>query len=142
VSAAILKKLTAQMASQLAAQSGRERLEQLRQGKAPDVPWSAPQLVKRTEGKALGEAAVARAFRVDAAKLPAYTGVEDGRGGYMLIRVSRVVDVEKVPPEQEKAYVDGLREMLGQEEMVAYVASLKQKAGINISKEALEKKDR
>jgi len=32
--------------------------------------------------------------------------------------------------------------MLGQEGMLAYVASLKQKAGIQIDKEALEKKDR
>jgi hypothetical protein len=30
--------------------------------------------------------------------------------------------------------------MLGQEEMLAYVSSLKQKAGIQINKEALEKK--
>ena len=141
VSAAIARKLTAQMASQLAAQSGREQLEQLRQGKQPSIAWSAPQLVKRTESKVLGETAVASAFRADAAKLPAYAGVEDGRGGYTLIRVTRVVDVERVPPEQEKAYADGLREVLGQEEMLAFVASLKQKAGIKIYKEVLEKKD-
>jgi peptidyl-prolyl cis-trans isomerase D len=141
VNEAIARKLTAQMASQLAAQSGREQLEQLRQGKELAVAWSAPQLVKRTESKPLGETAVASAFRVDAAKLPAYAGVEDGRGGYTLIRVTRIVDVAAVPPEQEKAYVDGLREVLGQEEMLAFVASLKQKAGIKIYKEALEKKD-
>jgi peptidyl-prolyl cis-trans isomerase D len=136
----IVKKLTAQMASQLASQSGRERLEQLRQGKELALAWSAPQLVKRTESKALGAAAVASAFRADAAKLPVYAGVEDGRGGFTLIRVTRIVDIETVAPEQEKAYVDGLREVLGQEEMLAFVASLKQKAGIKIYKEALEKK--
>jgi peptidyl-prolyl cis-trans isomerase D len=130
------------MASQLAAQSGRQQLEQLRQGKELSIAWSAPQLVKRNESKALGEAALAGAFRADAAKLPAYAGVEDGRGGYTLVRVTRVVDVEKVAPEQEKAYVEGLREVLGQEEMLAFVASLKQKAGVEINKEALEKKDR
>ena len=141
VKEATVKKLTAQMASQLAAQSGREQLEQLRQGKQPNIAWSAPQLVKRTDSKALGEAALARAFRVEATKLPAYAGLEDGHGGYTLIRVTRVVDIDKAAPEQEKAYAEGLREVLGQEELLAFVASLKQKAGIKIYKEALDKKD-
>lgn len=138
----IIRKLTAQMAGQLAVQSGRERLEQLRQGKDASVNWSAPQLVGRTDGKELAEAALTGAFRVDPAKLPGYTGVEDGRGGYTLVRVTRVVDVDKVTPERQKAIADALREVLGQEEMLAYVGSLKQKAGVKISKEALEKKDR
>jgi peptidyl-prolyl cis-trans isomerase D len=139
---AIVRKLTTQMASQLAAQSGRQQLEQLRQGKDLNIAWSAPQLVKRNESKALGEATLASAFRADAAKLPAYAGVEDGLGGYTLVRVTRVVGVEKVAPEQERAYVEGLRGVLGQEEMLAFVASLKQKAGVEINKAALEKKDR
>ena len=140
VNEAIARKLTAQQASQLAAQSGRQQLEQLRQGKDLNGAWSTPQLVKRNESKVLGEAALARAFRLDVTKVPAYAGVEDGRGGYTLIRVTRVVDVDKVTPEQEKAYVEGLREVLGQEEMLAFVASLKQKAGIKINKEGLDKK--
>ncbi|OGA06532.1 MAG: hypothetical protein A2W68_17695 [Betaproteobacteria bacterium RIFCSPLOWO2_02_64_14] len=142
VSAGIAKKLTAQRAAQLAAQSGRELLEQLRQGKETKVAWSTPQLLGRTEAKGLGEAALASAFRADPAKLPAYAGVEDGRGGFTLVQVTRIVEADKIAPERQKAIAEGLREMLGQEGMLAYVASLKQKAGIQIDKEALEKKDR
>jgi peptidyl-prolyl cis-trans isomerase D len=140
VSAGIMKKLIAQQAAQLAAQSGRERLERLRQGKEAEVTWSAPQLFGRADGKGLGEAALAHAFRLDASKLPAYGGAEDGQGGYTLIRVTRVVEAETIAPERQKAIAQGLREMTAQQEMLAYVASLRQKAGIKISKEALEKK--
>jgi peptidyl-prolyl cis-trans isomerase D len=140
VSAGIVKKLTAQRAAQLAAQSGRELLEQLRQGKESRVTWSAPQLLGRSDAKGLGEAALASAYRVDPAKLPAYAGVEDGRGGFTLVRVTRIAEADKIAPERQKAIAEGLREMLGQEEMLAYVSSLKQKAGIQINKEALEKK--
>jgi peptidyl-prolyl cis-trans isomerase D len=140
VNAGIMKMLISQQAAQLAAQNGRERLERLRQGKETDVAWSASELVGRTDGKGLGEAALARAFRLDTSKLPAYGGVEDGQGGYTLIRIVRVVEAEKIAPERQKAIAQGLREMVGQEEMLAYVASLRQKAGIKISKEALEKK--
>jgi peptidyl-prolyl cis-trans isomerase D len=140
VSAEIVKKLTGQQAAQLAAQSGRERLERLRQGKEAAVKWSTPQLVGRTDAKGLGEAAQAQAFRVDAGKLPAYAGVEDGQGGFTLIRVTRVVESEKIAPERQKAIAQALRELEAQQEMAAYVSSLKQKADIKISKEALEKK--
>ena len=140
VRAAIVKTVTMQRAAQLAAQSGRALLEQLRQGQEAKVTWSTPQLVGRGDVKGVGEAALAAAFRADAAKLPAYAGVDDGRGGFALIRVTRIVEADRIAPERQKAIAEGLREMVGQESMVAYVASLKQKAGIEISKEALEKK--
>jgi peptidyl-prolyl cis-trans isomerase D len=140
VTAAIVGKLTAEMAGQLAVQSGRERLEQLRQGKDVSVKWGAPQLLGRTDGKGLTEAAMIAAYRVDAAKLPGHAGVEDGRGGFTLVRVTRVVDVDKVSPERRKTIADALREVLGQEEMLAYISSLKHRAGVEIRKEALEKK--
>jgi peptidyl-prolyl cis-trans isomerase D len=140
VSAGIVKKLIAQRAAQLAAQSGRELLEQLRQGRETKVVWSAPQLVGRSDPKGLGDAALASAFRMDPARLPAYAGVEDGKGGFTLVRVTRIVEADNIAPERRKAITDALREMTGQEGMLAYVASLKQKAGIQISKEALEKK--
>jgi peptidyl-prolyl cis-trans isomerase D len=104
------------------------------------VAWSSPQLVGRGAGKGLGDAALVSTFRVDVSKLPAYGGAEDGRGGYTLIRVTRVVEADKIAPERQKAIAQGLREMAAQQEIGAYVSSLKQKAGIKISKEALEKK--
>jgi peptidyl-prolyl cis-trans isomerase D len=140
VSAAIEKKLILQRAAQLAAQDGRERLEKLRQGNDASVAWGATQLVGRAETKGLSEALLRQAFRADTAKLPAYTGVDNPNGGYILIRVSRVVEPEKVDAERRKQVAEALRQLRGQEGMLAYVESLKQKEAVKISKELVEKK--
>jgi peptidyl-prolyl cis-trans isomerase D len=140
VSGAIVKKITLQQAGQLAAQEGRAQIEKLRQGQDAQAAWGPPQLVGRADAKGLSEAMLVQAFRANTAKLPAYAGVDDPRGGYTLIRVTRVVEVEKIAPDRQKALAEGLRQMLGQEEMLAYIASLKQKAEIKVSKDLLEKK--
>ncbi|MGQ0524181.1 MAG: SurA N-terminal domain-containing protein [Betaproteobacteria bacterium] len=139
VAAAIEKKLVQQRAAQLAAQEGRERLEKLRQGADADVKWGGPQLVGRADAKGFGEAVLRQAFRADVAKLPAYSGV-DGPNGYTLIRVSKVVESEKIEPERRKQITEALRQLRGQEAMLAYVESLKRKEPVRISKELVEKK--
>lgn len=140
VQAAIGKKLVLREAARLAAQEGRSQLEQLRQGKGPQIAWSAPQLISRSEYRGLPEPVVRQAFRTDAARLPAYAGMGDPQGGYMLLRISRVTEADKIPPEKAKAFAEGLRQILGREELGAYIASLRQKTDIRISKEQLEKK--
>ncbi|MBI4205978.1 MAG: SurA N-terminal domain-containing protein [Betaproteobacteria bacterium] len=137
---AVVKKLTLQRAAQLAAQDGRERLEKLKQGKDAQVAWGAAQLVGRADAKGFSEVVLKQAFRADTGKLPAYTGLDNPSGGYTLIRVSRVVEPEKVEPERRKQVAEALRQLLGQEEMLAYIASLKQKGGVTIGKELLDKK--
>jgi peptidyl-prolyl cis-trans isomerase D len=140
VAAAIEKKLTRQRAAQLAAQEGRERLEKLKQGADADVKWGAAQLVDRTEAKRFSEAVLRQAFRVDAEKLPAYTGV-DGPGGYTLVRISKVVEPEKSDPERRKQVAEAIRQLRGQEAMLAYVESVKRKDSVRISKELVQKKE-
>ena len=140
VAPAIEKKLTRQRASQMAAQEGRERLEKLRQGADADVKWGAAQLVDRTEAKRFSEAVLRQAFRVDAEKLPAYTGV-DGPGGYTLVRISKVADPEKADPERRKQVAEAIRQLRGQEAMLAYVESVKRKDSVRISKELVQKKE-
>lgn len=137
---AVVKKLTLQRAAQLAAQDGRERLEKLKQGKDAQVAWGAAQLVGRADAKGFSEVVLKQAFRADTGRLPAYTGLDNPSGGYTLIRVSRVVEPEKVEPERRKQVAEALRQLLGQEELLAYVASLKQKGGVTIGKELLGKK--
>ena len=140
VSAAIVRKLTLQQAGQLAIQDGRDKLEKLKQGKDAQVAWSAPQLVSRNEPKGMSEPVLRQAFKADTGKLPAYTGIDDPRGGFALLKVSRVVEPEKAAADKQKALTEGLQQLLGQEGMSAYVASLRQKADVKISKELLEKK--
>jgi len=85
---------------------------------------------------------VRQAFKADSAKLPAYAGVEDAQGDYTLIKVTRIVDAKDSPPERGDSIAETLRRTLGQEELAGLVAGLKQKAGVTIRKELLEKKER
>jgi hypothetical protein len=52
-----------------------------------------------------------------------------------------VQEIEKIPPEKIQAVAEELRQVLAQETLAAYVAGLRQKAGVKINKEFLEKKD-
>lgn len=141
VRGAIEKKLALRAAGRLAAEEGRRQLEQLRQGKPVQVAWNAPRLASLTQGRDLPEAVLRQAFRADATKLPAYAGVENPQGGYTLVRVSRVLDSGDIPPERINALAAGLRQVLGREAISAYIATLKQQAGVRINKEQLEKRN-
>ncbi len=140
VRAATEKKLAQREAARLAAQEGRSQLEQLRQGK-DQAAWSTALTVSRSDHKGLTEPVLRALFRADASKLPAYAGVEGQQGGYILLRITRVDEPANVPEEKRKAVADSMRQVLGQEELTAYIASLKQQAKISINKEALEKKN-
>jgi peptidyl-prolyl cis-trans isomerase D len=140
VQASIEKKLVRTRASQLAAQEGRQQLEQLRQGKAPELAWSAPQLVSRGDPKGLPEPVVRQVFKADTGKLPSYTGVEVPELGFVLIRVTRVEEPQKVDLAQQKSITEGLAQTVGEEQFAAYLASLKQKSNIKLDKEQFENK--
>jgi peptidyl-prolyl cis-trans isomerase D len=143
VQAEIVAKLIRQRAGQLAAQEGRAQLENLRQGKAEDVKWSASQLVNfSSQVKDLSEDVRKQILRADVSKLPAYAGVETP-AGYTLIRITRTVDAEKIDAEKEKNLATAMQQAQGQEQNAAFLASLKQRADIKIRKEQLsEKKDK
>jgi peptidyl-prolyl cis-trans isomerase D len=140
VKAAIEKKLVQTRASQLAAQEGRNQLEQLKQGKAVEVAWEGTQTISRADNKGLPEAVVRQVFKADTTKLPSYTGVEAPNGGFVLLRVSRVVEPEKTDRAQAKSLNEGLAQVIGEEQFNAYLASLKAKAKVKIDKEQFEKK--
>lgn len=143
VQAEIVAKLTRQRATQLAAQEGRAVLEKLRQGAAAEVTFGAAQLVSfSSQIKGLDEDVRKQILRADVTKLPAYAGVESP-SGYTLIRISRVVEPEKIDVEKEKNLATALQQAAGQEQYAAYLASLKQKGDVKIRKEQLlDKKEK
>lgn len=140
VKSAIEKKLVQTRASQLAAQEGRQQLEQLQQGKTANLTWGPTLLVSRTQPKDLPEPVLRQAFKADTAKLPAYTGVEAPGGGYLIIKITRVVTPQKIDRAQQNSVSEALAQMIGEEQFGAYVASLKQKSKVTINKAQFEKK--
>ncbi len=141
VRAALEKRIALREAGRLAVEEGRRLLVELTQGKNVQIAWSAPQLAARSGFTNIPEPVVRQAFRLDSSKLPAYAAVENLQVGYTLLRVTRVQDAADLPPEQTEELANGLRRILAQEAMSAYLANLRQKAGVTINKEWLEKKE-
>jgi peptidyl-prolyl cis-trans isomerase D len=139
VKAGLDKKLVQQKANELASAEGRQQLEQLRQGQVPALSWGTPQLVSRADAKGLPEPVLRQLFKANTKALPAYTGVEAPGGGYMLMKITRVVEPEKIDRTQQNALSQGLAQLLGEEQLGAYIASLKQKQKVKINKEKFEK---
>ncbi len=144
VGAEISKRLTRQQAAQLAARQGREMLGKLKQGagEAAALAWSAPKLVSRENAQGYAGPVLAEVFKADVGKLPAYAGIENPQGGFVLLKITRVVEADAVDIARRKAMSEELRQLLGQEELNAYVASLKLKADVKVQQERLEKKER
>ncbi len=140
ISGALVKKLTLQQASQLAAQDGRAKLEALKQGKATEVAWSAPLLAGRGDPKGIPVEVLRQAFKADVSKLPAYAGTEAPGGGYTLVRISKVQEATESAKDKQNTIAQTLRQVAGQAELAAYLASLKQKSEVNIRKDQIEKK--
>lgn len=137
VAADIRARLTRAAAAKLAVEAGTKALAAVQAGQA-EVNFSAPMTVSRMRPLELQSAAVRAIFAAPADKLPAHVGVESPEG-YRLYRVSRVLPVEPAAEQAEKIRVD-LRRLLAQEEMRAYLESVKAKASIKIAQTALEGK--
>ncbi|HYK13232.1 MAG TPA: SurA N-terminal domain-containing protein [Burkholderiales bacterium] len=144
VRAEIVKLLTRQQATALAAKQGREILAKLKQG-SDDISWGAARLVSReTAQSAQGYTgpAIGEIFKADATKLPAYVGYENPQGGFVLVKLTRIVDTDTFDAAKRKAAADELRQLVAQEELNAYVASLKLKADVKVQQDRLGKKER
>ena len=83
-------------------------------------------------------ASVRAIFSADASKLPAWVGVESAEG-YRVYRINRIAAVEP-PAEQVKAMRNDIRRLLAQEEMRAYLESVKAVTKVKIEPTALEPK--
>src|ERR1700694_3298731 len=87
----------------LAEKDGAAKLEQLRKGGDDGVTWSAPRPVSRRDAQGLPGEVLRRVVAADASKLPAYIGMPVPEAGYLLIRISKVIETEAKPEEQKGA---------------------------------------
>ena len=142
VGAEINKRLTQQRAAQIAASQGRDLLAKLKQGEAAALAWSAPKLVSREDAQGYAGAVLAEVFKADVGKLPAYAGAENPQGGFVLLKITRVLEGQADDVAKRKATSEELRRLIGQEELDAYVASLRLKADVKVQQDRLEKKER
>ena len=140
VSAEIEKYLAHQQAAQLAAAQGRDLLERLKRGENIAIAWGPSKSVSHSAIQEATNLLVQEAFKVDVSKLPAYGGVESPQGGYMLLKISRVSENNESDDAGKLETVKGqLQQTVGQEEMSAYIASLKLTTDVKVNQKLLEK---
>ena len=125
-------------ASALALKDGNAKLEALRKGQDAGVKWGAPRMISRRDSQGFPPNVSRQVFGADASKLPAFIGVPIPDAGYVLLRVTRVVD--EAPKEADPQ--TGLRAaaLYGNAQYQAYVESLRSRADVEIRTGNLEKK--
>jgi peptidyl-prolyl cis-trans isomerase D len=127
-------------AVKLARKEGAEKFAQLRSGADAGIKWAPAKLVSRREPQGMDENALRAVMAADAAKLPAYAGVDRGERGYALYRIARVAEGEPMPDAQKQAEIRRLQAERGASQLEAYVASLRARADVEINRANLEKK--
>lgn len=134
----IVQHLSDQAATQMAEKAGRAALEKLQKGETVPLKWSASQMVNLQKRQGLHAEAAQAVFSADTAKLPAYAGVPVSQGRFVIYRITKVKDVAEANPEQRKALAKQLNQMIGQEQYIAYLASLREHADVKIDQKKLE----
>jgi peptidyl-prolyl cis-trans isomerase D len=134
----IVQHLSDQATTQLAEKEGRAALDKLKKGEAVPLSWSAAQTVTLQKRQGLHPEAAQSVFGADTAKLPSYAGVPVSQGRFVIYRVTKVKDVAETSPEQRKALAKQLAQMIGQEQYIAYLASLRERADVKIDRKKLE----
>ena len=134
----ILQHLSDQAATQLAEKEGRAALDKLKKGEPVALSWSAAQTVTLQKRQGLHPEAAQSVFGADTSKLPAFAGVPVSQGRFVIYRVTKVKDVTDVNPEQRKALAKQLTQMIGQEQYIAYLASLRERANVKVDRKKLD----
>jgi len=134
----IAETLRTREASALALKDGSAKLEALRKGQDAGVKWSAPRMISRRESQNLPANVARQVFGADSSKLPAFIGAPIPDAGYVLLRVSRVVDepAKEVDP-QTALRAAGL---YGNAQYEAFVESLRSRADIEVRPGSLTEK--
>ncbi len=129
----IVVRLKQQLADEMAIQKGREALAALQAGeKDVKVDWSDAQYVSYMQSQGLEPELLRAIFKVEVETLPGYAGIENPQGGYSLIRISQVKEPEAGNEEKHKNFGKQLQQMKTQEEMSAYLSSIRQRYDITI----------
>jgi peptidyl-prolyl cis-trans isomerase D len=125
-------------AAMLAEKDGAAKLEQLRKGADAGLKWGAPRTVSRRNSQGLPAEVLRQVVAADVGKLPAYVGMPVADAGYLLLRISKVVDAD--PKELDAQNAQRAAGLAGASQYEAYVASLRGRASIEVNPANLERK--
>lgn len=141
----IEKRLVREEAAKLAIKEGQSRLAKLGKGDHIDLKWGVARSLSRTDAPGFTPEALREIFATDAGKLPAYAGVALPDGGYALYRITQVKPYAAVSGD-ESAQVKSIREkyarIVADEELAAWLATLRLQYPVEINKTLLDSKEK
>ena len=138
----IFTQLQRKGAAELAAKEGQARLAELQQGKSLALTWDKPREFTRQQRQpGFTDDAVTKIFRADAAKLPAYVGATNEKGGFGIYRITKVTNPE-LKDDAVKNANNQLAGEVSRELFTSYLAALKKKSEVVIHQENFDKKDK
>jgi len=138
VSAAIEAKLRGEQSARLLAQKGEATLKALTQGDDAGLIWSDFRMVGRQPSADLDVSGTKAVFRVNADKLPAYTGFARPDGTYRIVRVSRVLEAPALDPMLKTSIESGVMQALQRADMKAMVGLITAGQKVKIKPDAIE----
>lgn len=143
VAGVIEKMLVRESAVARAATAGQGYLDRLQKGEKTDLSWGAARAVSRLHAPGLAPEGRTAVFGAATAGLPAYAGAKVP-GGFALYRITRVKPFDGHNEGEAAARAQALRQQYGQvmaqEELVGWLAALKQIFPVNINTAVLERK--
>jgi peptidyl-prolyl cis-trans isomerase D len=125
-------------AAMLAEKDGAAKLEQLRRGADPGLKWGATRTVSRRNAQGLPAEVLRQVVAADVGKLPAYIGMPVADAGYLLLRISKVIEAD--PKELDAQNAQRAAGLMGASQYEAYVAGLRGRASIEVNPANLERK--
>ena len=133
VEAIVRERVTTIEAAALAKKAGESKLAAL---KAADNAsgFGAEKTLTRAKNDGLPSAGFEAVMKADASKLPGLVGADLAEAGYAIYRISKVTQPAQADPAKRAAEQQQVSNTLAQQEMLAYLAVLKQKAKVKILK--------
>jgi peptidyl-prolyl cis-trans isomerase D len=143
VAGTIEKVLAREAALVKAAVVGQAELDKLNKGDKSSLAWGAARTVSRQHAPNLSRDSGMAIFNADAQKLPAYAGVKTSTG-FALYRIDKVKAFDPAAAGEGAARAQALNqqynEVLAREELINWLAALRQQYGVKINNAALERK--
>jgi peptidyl-prolyl cis-trans isomerase D len=131
----IARILIERQSQEMAEKEGKVMLEQLNQGNTVSVQWGAGQVVGYSaSSKDINDALRRQILSADTTKVPTYLGLK-AANGYTVVRISKILEAEKVDDTKKKNMIAGLVQSTGQEQFSRYLTVLKEKSNVKIHTE-------
>ncbi len=133
----IVEKLKLQLAAEKTVEEGSDKLARLIAGETDLVDWGdTPKTVSYMQSQGLDIETLRAIFQADVTQLPTYVGVTNLQGKYNLVRINQVIEPDAADKEKLQSFSGQLKQMLLQEELAAYQASLRQRYSVKIRPES------